>query len=144
MLGGPDEGCACWPQNFTAYTTRIATLLCPSDDGPGEAASGVSLPVKPGNYLMISGAGETVDGIQGNGLKAKGVLFTNSWVKLAMIRDGLSNTVAYSESLRGPGSAGRYEVPAGTSNDPDLYLNNAGRGRDCNAPIAQSAIRMGA
>ena len=113
-----------------------------------QVASQVPVPVKGGNYLMISGAGETVDGIRGNGMNARGVLFSNSWVRLAGITDGTANTVAFSESLRGPGSAGNYEVAAGTSNDVKHYLNNAGLGSgaggDCDAPIAQSAIRMGA
>jgi prepilin-type processing-associated H-X9-DG protein len=108
--------------------------------------SSVPLPNKPGNYLMISGAGETVDGIRGNATNARGVFYTNSWLRLATIRDGTSNTVAFSESLRGPGSPGSYEVPAGTSNDVTRYLNNAGDPftGSCDAPVAQSAIRMGA
>jgi prepilin-type N-terminal cleavage/methylation domain-containing protein/prepilin-type processing-associated H-X9-DG protein len=144
ILGGPGQGYAYWPQNFTAYTTTVGTLLCPSDGGPEQVGSSVPLPVKPGNYLMISGAGETIDGIQGNGKNARGVLFTNSWVRLASITDGTSSTVAFSESLRGPGSPGQYEVPAGTSTDVKRYLNNAGGGRNCDAPVAQSAIKMGA
>lgn len=147
ILGGPGQNYAYWPENFTSYTTSIGTLMCPSDSGPDRVPSQVPVEVKPGNYLLISGAGETINGIQGNGENATGVLFTNSWVRLAGVTDGTSNTVAYSESLRGPGSAGQYEVPAGTSLDPKRYLNNAGSGPSgdsCATPVAQSAIRMGA
>lgn len=148
MLGGPAQGYAYWPQNTTIYTTSINTLLCPSDGLPEGIPSSTPVPFKAGSYLLISGAGETVDGIQGNGANAKGVLFTNSWVRLAAITDGTSNTLAYSESLRGPGSAGNYEVAAGTSPDVKRFLNNAGNGASsagaCNSPIAQSAIKMGA
>jgi len=98
--------------------------------------------VKGGNYLEISGAGEATNGIQGSSLSATGVLFTNSWVKLAAVTDGTSSTVAYSESLRGPGSAGNYEVAVGTSTDVKHFMNDAGTGGSCNAPVAQAAIRM--
>lgn len=144
LLGGPNQNYEYWPQNFTVYTTTISTLLCPSDGGPAQVGSSVPLPVKPGSYLMISGAGETVGGIQGNGTNARGVFFTNSWIRLADITDGTSSTLAFSESLRGPGSPGQYEVAAGTSTDVKRFLNNAGDGHDCNAPVAQSAIKMGA
>jgi prepilin-type N-terminal cleavage/methylation domain-containing protein len=146
VLGGPNQGYALWPDNYTAYTTAIGTLLCPSDGYPVAIPTQTPVPVKSINYLTISGSGEMVDGIQGNGRGAKGVLFTNSWVRLAEITDGTSNTLAYSESLRGPGSAGQYEVPAGTSLDYKRYLNNAGfdgTAGNCDAPIAQSAIRNG-
>jgi len=148
MLGGPSQGYTYWPQNMTAYTTSVNVLLCPSD-GSSEAVHGSgSAPFKGGSYLMISGAGETIDGIPGNGERAKGVFFTNSFLRLAAVTDGASNTLAFSESLRGPGSPGNYEVAAGTSTDYKHFLNNAGlgsgNGGDCNAPIAQSAIKMGA
>ena len=150
ILGGPGQGYAYWPQNTTSYTTSISTLLCPSDGSseqvPGRAAPTVVF--KAGSYLMISGAGETINGILGNGVDAKGVFFTNSFVKLAELTDGTSNVLAFSESLRGPGSAGSYEVAAGTSKDPKRFLNNAGAASasaaSCDAPIAQSAIKMGA
>ncbi|MFO0890360.1 MAG: DUF1559 domain-containing protein [Isosphaeraceae bacterium] len=148
ILGGPGQNYANWPENLTVYRTSISSLLCPSDGYPEEVPAADPTPFKGCNYLAISGAGEVVDGILGNGAKAKGVFFTNSWVRLSGITDGTSNTVAFSESLRGPGSAGNYEVAAGTSSDPRRFLNNggsqAGTADGCNAPIAQSAIRMGA
>jgi prepilin-type processing-associated H-X9-DG protein len=148
ILGGPGQGYAYWPQNFTAYTTSINSLLCPSDGFPEQVQAAGTVAWRAGSYLAVSGAGETVGGIPGNGENATGVFYTNSWVKLAAITDGTSATVAFSESLRGPGSPGNYEVAAGTSADVKRYLNNAGLGSgsggDCNAPIAQSAIKMGA
>ncbi|WP_422929717.1 DUF1559 domain-containing protein [Singulisphaera sp. PoT] len=148
LLGGPGQGYAYWPQNMTSYSTSLSFLLCPSDGYPEGVLSSSTTPFKAGSYMMISGAGETVDGIPGNGTKATGVLFTNSFIRLSAITDGSSNTVVFSESLRGPGSPGNYEVAAGTSIDVKRFLNNAGMGSgsggDCNAPIAQSAIKMGA
>jgi prepilin-type N-terminal cleavage/methylation domain-containing protein/prepilin-type processing-associated H-X9-DG protein len=142
ILGGPGQGYAYWPQNTTVYSTSIAALLCPSDGFSTSVAGPGSIPFRAGSYLMISGAGETVDGVRGSGTRATGVLFTNSWATLAAITDGTSNTLAFSESLRGPGSAGMYEVAAGTSRDVRRYLDNGGG--DCASPVAQSAIKMGA
>jgi len=142
LLGGPGQGYAYWPQNTTVYGTSIAALLCPSDGFPTSVGGPGSIPFRAGSYLMISGAGETIEGVPGSGSKATGVLFTNSWVTLAAITDGTSNTLAFSESLRGPGSPGMYEVAAGTSREVKRYLDNGGG--DCSAPIAQSAIKMGA
>ncbi len=144
LLGGPSQNYAYWPENSTVYSTSIAALLCPSDGFDTAVHGSGSRPFRSGSYLAISGAGETVDGIRGNGTKATGIFFTNSWVKISAITDGTSNTVAFSESLRGPGSPGNYEVAAGTSVDVKRYLNNAGDNGDCDAPIAQSAIKMGA
>ncbi len=144
MLGGPAQGYEYWPQNTTVYRISIAALLCPSDGFPTSVPGSGSVPFAAGSYLMISGAGETLNGVQGNGERATGVLFTNSWLRLSALTDGTSNTVAFSESLRGPGSAGAYEVAAGTSNDVKRYLSNAGDGGNCDSPIAQSAIKMGA
>ncbi|SIO59531.1 prepilin-type N-terminal cleavage/methylation domain-containing protein/prepilin-type processing-associated H-X9-DG domain-containing protein [Singulisphaera sp. GP187] len=144
VLGGPGQAYAYWPQNLTCYTTSVQTLLCPSDGFPEAVSGRASTPFKGTNYLMISGAGETIGGIQGNGVGSTGVLFTNSFIRLAALTDGTSNTLAFSESLRGPGSPGSYEVAAGTSTDVKRYLNNAGSAGNCEAPIAQSAIKMGA
>lgn len=144
VLGGPSQNYEYWPENRTAYSTSIAALQCPSDGYGTGVAGPASYPFQAASYLAMSGAGETIDGIPGHGEKATGIFFTNSWVKLAAITDGTSNTIAFSESLRGPGSPGNYEVPAGTSNDVKRYLNNAGEAMNCNAPEAQSAIKMGA
>jgi prepilin-type N-terminal cleavage/methylation domain-containing protein len=67
ILGGPAQGYAYWPQNTTAYTTSIKTLLCPSDGFPERVQAAGPVPFKAGSYLMMSGAGETVGGTQGNG-----------------------------------------------------------------------------
>ncbi|WP_337175823.1 DUF1559 domain-containing protein [Paludisphaera sp.] len=148
ILGGPSQGYTYWPENMTCYTTSIGSLLCPSDGAPEAVPGPGSRPFKATNYLAISGAGETVGGVRGNGVGATGVFFINSFTRLSAIVDGTSNTVGFSEGLRGPGSAGAYEVAAGTSDDYKRFLNNAGMGSgsggDCNAPIAQSAIKLGA
>src|SRR5690349_16105837 len=75
MLGGPAQNYEYWPQNTTIYTTSIASLLCPSDGFETSVQGAGSVPFRSGSYLLISGAGETIDGVQGNGAKATGVLF---------------------------------------------------------------------
>jgi prepilin-type N-terminal cleavage/methylation domain-containing protein/prepilin-type processing-associated H-X9-DG protein len=142
-LGGPNQNYAFWPQNTTVYTTSIAALLCPSDGYPVAVPFYTPLPTMGMSYMGISGSGETIAGVPGSGVNATGVFFTNSWIRLASITDGTSNTLAYSESLRGPGSPGNYEVAVGTSTDVMRFLNDAGsNGVNCNAPVAQAAIRL--
>lgn len=91
------------PQNTTAVALRIELFLCPSDR---------HLEILPGfgatNYVANSGSG-TVDG--GNiRVRTDGVFFSGEDMKqgfpytnFAMIRDGQSYTVAFSETLLGTG-----------------------------------------
>jgi prepilin-type processing-associated H-X9-DG protein len=87
------------PPNLTAYSTRLAIYLCPSD--------GASTPTPFGsNYRGNYGIGPSVGPSQetydsGNGFYSfPGVLGSQSFP------DGLSHTVAYSERLRGTGRGG--------------------------------------
>jgi prepilin-type N-terminal cleavage/methylation domain-containing protein len=88
-----------FPQNQTAYSTRIATYLCPSDPGPNPTAHGCNY---RGNYGL--GPMPGTNGISfdsGNGFYSfPGVLGPSAFP------DGLSQTVAYSERLRGTGDHG--------------------------------------
>lgn len=83
------------PIHSTAYLTRLAVLLCPSDGGVLEETGC--------NYRGNTGVGpfnsqwpEYPD--SGNGLFPEMEI-----VRLARVRDGLSHTVAFSERLRGTG-----------------------------------------
>ncbi len=78
------------PENDTARRLRIAVFLCPSDtssrsDRPDQA---------PINYQMNAG---TLHPVSDN----NGLLFENSSVRFAEIKDGLSQTGAISELSRG-------------------------------------------
>jgi prepilin-type processing-associated H-X9-DG protein len=70
-------------------------FLCPSDRGePVSAGFG------PTNYATCTGSG--ADG--GSPFETDGLFFVNSKVRLSDVKDGISKTVAASESLLGDGS----------------------------------------
>jgi len=93
--GPPSRWQSALRANQTAYATGVASFLCPSDGGRFAEAGN--------NYRGNAGVGpsfatwvETPD--SGNGVFPEAVI-----VRAAMIPDGLSNTVAFSERLRGSG-----------------------------------------
>lgn len=115
-----------FPSNQTAYATGLAILLCPSDSAPLSATTGCSY---RGNYGVgphIATTKETYD--SGNGF----FTFPDT-LGPQSFPDGLSHTVAYSERLRGTGSAprivperdfGEIQVnPYCTSRDADYALD---------------------
>jgi prepilin-type N-terminal cleavage/methylation domain-containing protein len=85
-----------FPQNRQAVATRLKVFLCPSDTGKT-----VTPDRGPSNYMLCTGDGD--DG--GDLYDATGTFFANSWLRLAQVRDGLSNTVFGSETLLGTGQA---------------------------------------
>ena len=102
-----------FPKNRPAVAAVVPTFLCPSDpthvviDGQG-----------PSNYIACSGANADGDALKGDGL-FYGVdrdVNPDAGVKVVGVADGLSNTVAFSESLLGAGGP----APAATA-DVLLY-----------------------
>lgn len=93
-----------FPQNQTAYATRLAGFLCPSDGAETPTTHGCNY---RGNYGVGPKPGTTAETYDsGNGFYTfPGVLSPRSFP------DGLSHTVAYSERLRGTGEGGGL-VPA--------------------------------
>lgn len=90
-----------------AAATPVSIFLCPSD---GEQAvhsmtlpSGATIPVAGTNYAMNQGSG--MDGAFHPGFGASdGLCWVDSQTRWESIQDGTSNTLAFTESLRGPGS----------------------------------------
>ena len=82
------------PQNRPIVKLTVPLFLCPSD---------VSLPVSdlfgPTNYAGCTGTG--IDG--GTPFATDGLFGINSRIRARDVRDGLSKTVAFSESLLGSG-----------------------------------------
>jgi prepilin-type N-terminal cleavage/methylation domain-containing protein/prepilin-type processing-associated H-X9-DG protein len=107
-----------FPQNRGPLATVVNSFLCPSDQfrvvRPDRGA--------PGNYVACSGSNASGDAMAGDGLFC-GVnldVVKNAGVTVTGVTDGLSNTVAFSESLLGVGGT----VPAGAT-DVQLYYKNA-------------------
>jgi prepilin-type N-terminal cleavage/methylation domain-containing protein/prepilin-type processing-associated H-X9-DG protein len=115
LFGGPNSSppFSVFPQNRMAVGVVVPTFLCPSDPSPGVQV----IPDRgPSNYVASSGS--DVDATGGNGM-----FFANSKVKPTDVIDGLSNTVAFSESLRGPGGA---DVTAAIAPDYRFWFRNLG------------------
>ena len=101
-------------QNLTAESAVINTFLCPSDGVQRIDPNWGST-----NYLACVGTGTINNGgmnILTNAPLPDGPFYNTSAVRFAQITDGLSNTVAYGESLLGsatnsPGNAPRTNVP---------------------------------
>jgi prepilin-type N-terminal cleavage/methylation domain-containing protein/prepilin-type processing-associated H-X9-DG protein len=82
----------------------VPLLVCPSDgDGrvPGSAYAG-------GNYVACVGTGTVAFGLIASG----DGIFTQKPMPLLAIRDGASNTVAFSETLMGTGQAATGSTPS--------------------------------
>ena len=89
-----------FPQNFTAESAVISVFLCPSD---GQQRVD---PVNFGatNYVSNSGTGTINSGnfnIVAGAQLPDGPFYNTSKVSFSQIRDGLSNTAAYSETIMG-------------------------------------------
>jgi hypothetical protein len=83
-----------FPQNRAAVAARLKVFLCPSDTGKT-----ITPDRGPSNYMLCTGDGD--DG--GDLYDATGTFYANSWLRLAQVSDGLSNTVFGSETLLGTG-----------------------------------------
>jgi prepilin-type N-terminal cleavage/methylation domain-containing protein/prepilin-type processing-associated H-X9-DG protein len=88
--------------NATVVRTVIATYLCPTDPQQERMHPDFG----PNNYVANAGTGlqnggsfRPEDGTQ----PIDGVFFDRSGVRFAEIRDGLSNTAAFSETIKGSG-----------------------------------------
>jgi prepilin-type N-terminal cleavage/methylation domain-containing protein len=80
------------PENRPGVAQVIPEFLCPSDRG-----AVVSQGYGPNNYVVCYGTGR--DG--GKSLDTDGAFYVNSAMTWARIKDGASNTAAFSESLLG-------------------------------------------
>ncbi len=91
-----------------AAGTAVPMFLCPSD---GEQPlhdvtlpSGAVIPVAGTNYAMNQGSG--LDGAFHPGFgESDGLCWVDGNTRLASILDGTTNTLAFTESLRGPGDS---------------------------------------
>jgi prepilin-type N-terminal cleavage/methylation domain-containing protein/prepilin-type processing-associated H-X9-DG protein len=89
------------PANRPGVAQIVPLFLCPSDRQKA-VASGFG----PTNYATCTGSG--IRG--GTPFKADGIFFINSEMSTSQITDGLSHTVAMSESLLGDGPAPLFDA----------------------------------
>ncbi len=99
VLAPPDEELKVNTANATVFRQSISTFLCPSDGG--------AFRVGGNNYRANVGVGPgwLQDAEQRD--SGNGFLNEPGLTRAALIRDGLSHTVAFSERLRGSGSRNR-------------------------------------
>ncbi|HVJ80189.1 MAG TPA: DUF1559 domain-containing protein, partial [Planctomycetia bacterium] len=92
------------PPNSTSVARTIASYLCPSDRAePVTAVLGFpALQFGIGNYAFCTGTGLIENG---SAFDTDGMFFINSALKTKSVVDGLSKTVAASESLLGKPAA---------------------------------------
>lgn len=93
------------PQFVEPAKTLVPIFRCPSDNGPDlfevKTLSGSGpIDTYAGNNYHIN-TGTAVGVLYDTRLKSDGLAWTNSQVRFSSIVDGLSNTAAFSESLRG-------------------------------------------
>lgn len=88
------------PENIAGAQTIVPTLLCPSDEFRRLHPS-----FGPTNYAVCTGSGTN----GGSPSATDGLFFVNSRVKFGDVADGLSNTIAASESILGVSGSTRTD-----------------------------------
>ncbi|MBP3957684.1 DUF1559 domain-containing protein [Gemmata sp. G18] len=116
-----------FPQNRAPLAAVVSTFLCPSDE-----FRVVKPDQGPSNYVACVGSNASGDALTGDGI-FYGVdrdVVLNPGVRIAGVTDGLSNTVAFSESLLGAGGT----APAGATDVRLFYKDvNALSQANCDA-----------
>jgi len=107
---GPFNNLVPNPQFVEAFAKPIPVFLCPTDPAPKVQQGNGGYSYGGNNYMLSFGSG------QGTRYDLRwptdGVIYENSFVRFADLRDGLSNTVMMSESVRSTGAD--MTLPAGT------------------------------
>lgn len=105
LLAGPVFAARLNPQLQRAAETKVSIFLCPSDGGladfPTTMSNGQPARWAANNYMMSIGSatGTNYD----DRYPTDGLVWENSTCRFADLSDGTSNTVAFSESIRGDG-----------------------------------------
>jgi prepilin-type N-terminal cleavage/methylation domain-containing protein/prepilin-type processing-associated H-X9-DG protein len=113
-----------------AIATPVGLLLCPSDAEPpvhtltSTWSSAATLPYAGSNYAMngSSGTGDATTNIDPFMNATDGICYKNAELRFRDISDGLSHTLAFTESLRGPCNS----PPLSPAPNPQRYAANLG------------------
>ncbi len=112
------------PKNQLALMTQVASFRCPSEEDvlPKEAGGRNSYYCNQGTNVIF---GLPAPGTPNETMPPpNGVFFQNSETTFASIKDGTSNTAAFSEKRLGDGSNG-VSSPESDTFQPGTYPNNA-------------------
>jgi len=113
-LGGPANG--------TVVTTYIASFNCPSDGNPGNTGnangSSPAKPIAPSNYCNNNGTARQYNGSVLNGPTwfLGGNANVGRKVTLASVTDGTTNTIVFSEWIKGKSNQNRLRDLSVTEN----------------------------
>jgi prepilin-type N-terminal cleavage/methylation domain-containing protein/prepilin-type processing-associated H-X9-DG protein len=135
------------PSNATAYGTRIATFICPSDvaDPHPEYGGQTNYMAAMGSWIVwMAAAGPNVGMAPPNG-----VFYGNSATTFASVTDGLSNTAFFSERILADFTTGTVSPIADVFYSPLAPTTNAQATQFCQAiniydPASQFPLFMGA
>jgi prepilin-type N-terminal cleavage/methylation domain-containing protein/prepilin-type processing-associated H-X9-DG protein len=121
------------PDNQFAVQQVVKLFLCPSDLGqPVSVAYGEPV-IGPTNYAVCVGTGTTTFGAPlGSPWHSDGMFRAKTPTRIAEVDDGLSYTVAMSESILGQGPENAFGPPPG---DPSVVYAYTGFG----TPLSDSA-----
>lgn len=131
------------PASEKAAATPVAIFLCPSDSEPAvhTITSGDSTYVWAGSNYAINGSSGvgTWQNCDPFGNVTDGLCYVDSKLRIAQVTDGLSKTIAFAESLRGPCDT----VDDGAQPDTQLYVAWLGLAVDSLIPTADAAEANG-
>ena len=132
------------PESIQAAATVVPMFLCPSDSEP------VLHTVEDfGTPRQWAGCNYGINGSSGVGTsqncdpfanKTDGLCYKDSKLRFARVTDGLSNTLAFTESLRGPCD----DAPSDTTPDVQRYVASLGLDVASLVPTADQAEQSGA
>lgn len=132
------------PASEQAAATPVSIFLCPSDAEPVVHAisSGTSTLNWAGSNYAINGSSGvgTWENCDPFGNKTDGLCYVDSKLRFSQVTDGLSKTIAFAESLRGPCDT----VDSGATPDVQVYVAYLGMDVGALTTTADAAEANGA